>query len=144
MTIKLTALVGAVSLLATVPAIPGYAQDAPKFMKDTFPQQALSFAWQEDQAIEKPGALDTKTKQLIGLAVAAQVPCDYCVYYHTKAAEAEGATADQIKEAIAAAALTRKWSTVLNGSNYDMAEFRKEVDAHLASAASAATGASTK
>jgi alkylhydroperoxidase/carboxymuconolactone decarboxylase family protein YurZ len=39
-----------------------------------------------------------------------------------------GATDAQIKEAIAAAALVRKWSTVLNGTDYDMAKFKKEVD----------------
>jgi alkylhydroperoxidase/carboxymuconolactone decarboxylase family protein YurZ len=44
------------------------------------------------------------------------------------AAKHAGATDAQIKEAIAAAALVRKWSTVLNGTNYDMAKFKKEVD----------------
>ena len=106
------------------------AQDAPKFMKDTFPEQGLSAAWQEYQAVSNPnGALDAKTKELIGLGVAAQVPCAYCVYYHTQAARHAGATDAQIKEAIAAAAETRKWSTVLNGNAYDMGEFKKQVDA---------------
>jgi AhpD family alkylhydroperoxidase len=106
------------------------AQDAPKFMKDTFPEQGLSAAWQETLAVGNPnGALDAKTKELIGLAVAAQIPCTYCVYYHTQAARHAGATDAQIKEAVAAAAETRKWSTVLNGNEYDMGEFKKQVDA---------------
>jgi AhpD family alkylhydroperoxidase len=106
------------------------AQDAPKFMKDTLPEQAVIAAWQESQAVGNPnGALDAKTKELIGLGVAAQVPCTYCVYYHTQAARHAGATDAQIKEAVAAAALTRKWSTVLNGNAYDMGEFKKQVDA---------------
>jgi alkylhydroperoxidase/carboxymuconolactone decarboxylase family protein YurZ len=54
------------------------------------------------------------------------------VYYHTLAAKHVGATDAQIKEAIAAAALVRKWSTVLNGTNYDMAKFKKEVDSVFA------------
>jgi AhpD family alkylhydroperoxidase len=58
------------------------------------------------------GALDGKTKQLIGLGVAAQIPCAYCVYAHTKAAKAAGATDAQIKEAIATAALVRFNSTM--------------------------------
>ena len=78
------------------------------------------------------GKLDEKTKELIGLGVAAQIPCGYCVYYHTEAARHAGATDAQIKEAIAAAALTRKWSTVLNGNNYDMGNFKKQVDAMFA------------
>ncbi len=114
------------------------AQDAPKFIKDTFPEQGVAAAWQEFQAIGNPnGALDAKTKELIGLGVAAQIPCAYCVYYHTQAARHAGATDAQIKEAIAAAALTRKWSTVLNGSEYDMGDFKKQVDAAFGGSAKA-------
>jgi AhpD family alkylhydroperoxidase len=106
------------------------AQDAPQFMQDTFPQAAVEGAWQEFQAINDPdGALDAKTKELIALAVAAQVPCDYCVYYHTKAAEAHGANDAQIREALASAASVRKWSTVLNGAQYDRDAWQQQVDA---------------
>ena len=111
------------------------AQDAPQFMKDISPQQSVSAAWQEFQAVFNPnGALDTKTKELIGLAVAAQIPCAYCVYAHTQGAKHAGATDAQIKEAIGAAALVRKWSTELNGNQYDMADFKKQVDAIYAGA----------
>ena len=79
------------------------------------------------------GALDGKTKELIGLAVAAQIPCEYCIYYHTKAAKADGATDAQIKEAVASAALVRKWSTMLNGSSYDRQKFQQQVDSIFAS-----------
>jgi AhpD family alkylhydroperoxidase len=61
--------------------------------------------------------LDGKTKQLIALDMAAQIPCTYCVYAHTKAAKAAGATGAQVKEAIATAALVRFNSTMLNGSD---------------------------
>ena len=99
------------------------AQDAPQFMKDISPQQSVSAAWQEFQAVFNPnGALDAKTKELIGLAVAAQIPCAYCVYAHTQGARQAGATDAQIKEAIGAAALVRKWSTELNGNAYEMYE----------------------
>ena len=87
-------------------------------MKQTLPDQALKPLWDEYQAVFNPkGALDGKTKQLIGLGVAAQIPCAYCVYAHTKAAKAAGATDAQIKEAIATAALVRFNSTMLNGSD---------------------------
>ena len=124
------------SLAMALTALPTVnAQDvkgAPQWMQQTFPEKAVKAALAEMQAIEGPGALDEKTKQLIGLAVSAQIPCQYCVYYHTKMAKAQGATDEQIKEAIADAALTRKWSTVLNGSDYDMQSFRKQVDAMVA------------
>ena len=87
-------------------------------MKQTLPDQLLKLHWDEQQALMNPtGALDGKTKNLIGLAVAAQIPCSYCVYGHTKLAKAAGATDAQIKEAIATAALVRFNSTMLNGSD---------------------------
>jgi AhpD family alkylhydroperoxidase len=87
-------------------------------MKQTLPDQALKPHWDEYLAVmNATGALDGKTKNLIGLAVAAQIPCEYCVYAHTKAAKAAGATDAQIKEAIATAALVRFNSTMLNGSD---------------------------
>jgi AhpD family alkylhydroperoxidase len=106
-----------------------FAQDAPPFLKAIEPQAAVNSAWQEWMAVFNPnGALDAKTKELIGLAVAAQIPCQYCVYGHTVGARHAGATDEQIKEAIAASALVRKMSTELNGNQYDMAEFKKQID----------------
>jgi AhpD family alkylhydroperoxidase len=86
-------------------------------MKQTLPDQALKPLWDTYQAVLNPGALDKKTKQLIGLAVSAQIPCAYCVYATTKAAKAAGATDAEIKETIATAALIRFSSTMLNGSD---------------------------
>jgi AhpD family alkylhydroperoxidase len=106
------------------------AQDAPKFLQDIAPRGTASLSWQDYMAVMKPdGALDTKTKELIGLAVAAQIPCQYCIYAHTLGARHAGATDAQIKEAVAASALVRKMSTELNGNQYDMAEFKKQLDA---------------
>jgi AhpD family alkylhydroperoxidase len=117
-------------VLASLSIQPANAQGAPEWMKQTYPEAGLNAAWEEYKAIYNPkGALDAKTKELIGLAVAAQIPCQYCVYGHTAFAKKAGATDAQIKEAIAAAALTRKWSTVTNGTAYDFAKFRQQVDA---------------
>ena len=102
--------------LASQPSVS--AQEAPEYFKETLPNQALKPFWDEYLSIMNPkGALDAKTKQLIALGVAAQIPCTYCVFAHTKFAKAAGATDDQIKEAIATAALVRFNSTVLNGSD---------------------------
>ena len=110
--------------------VSAFAQDVPPFVKAIEPQAAVGSAWQDYMAVFNPkGALDGKTKELIGLAVAAQIPCQYCIYAHTKAAKAAGATDAEIKEAIGAAALVRKWSTELNGNMYDMTDFKKQVDA---------------
>lgn len=108
----------------------------PSFMK-AFPEQGITAAWEEMKSIQlNPNtAIPAKYKELIGLAVAAQIPCEFCVYFHTAAAKAGGATDEEIKEAIAMAAITRHWSTVLNGSQIDFAKFRTEADQMLSHAA---------
>jgi AhpD family alkylhydroperoxidase len=104
----------------------------PGFMR-AMPTEAIEGAWQEFKEVQLANntALSGKEKELIGLAVAAQIPCHYCVYFHTAAAKANGATDEEIREAVAMAAITRHWSTVLNGSQIDMATFKQETDAAL-------------
>ena len=80
-------------------------------------------------------ALDAKTRELVALGVSAQIPCTYCIYAHTKNARAAGASEQEIREAVATAATTRQWSTVLNGMAYDLDDFKAEVDARMAAAA---------
>ncbi len=53
------------------------------------------------------GALDTKTKQLIAVAVAHVTQCPYCIDGHTKLAHRSGASDEQIMEAIWVAAEMR-------------------------------------
>lgn len=118
-------LAAALVLTATV----SVAQDAPRFFSETYPAHALGPAMQWYGSLGGAGAeLDAATRELVMLGVAAQVPCDYCVYAHAKNARAAGATEAQIKEAVAAAAAVRMWSTVLNGMNYDYADFTAEID----------------
>jgi AhpD family alkylhydroperoxidase len=53
------------------------------------------------------GALSTKTKQLIAVAVAHVTQCPYCIRAHTKAAMRRAATPEEIMEAIWVAAEMR-------------------------------------
>jgi AhpD family alkylhydroperoxidase len=101
----------------------------PQFIR-AFPEELLPGFWQELTTLEmNPNtALDNKTKELIGLAVASQIPCQYCVYFHTRAAKAAGATDAQVGEAIGMGSLTRAGSTVLQGTQTDFAQFKKDVD----------------
>ncbi|TIP50248.1 MAG: carboxymuconolactone decarboxylase family protein, partial [Mesorhizobium sp.] len=87
-------------------------------MFKTLPDVAVAGAWAEIKGVQlNPNtALNGKTKELMGLAVASQIPCQYCIYFHTLAAKANGASDEEIKEAIAMAAIVRHWSTMLNGS----------------------------
>jgi AhpD family alkylhydroperoxidase len=51
----------------------------------------------------KPGVLDTKTKELIALAIGVTVRCDPCIAFHAKAARAAGATREEVMETVATA-----------------------------------------
>jgi len=100
----------------------------PQFMLQ-MPELALPGAWDEMKSLQmNPGtALPGKVKELIGLAVAAQVPCRYCIYAHTEFAKLNGATDAELGEAVAMAGLTRHWSTFLNGTQTDETKFRAEI-----------------
>ena len=108
-------------------------------MFKTMPDVAIAGAWAEIKSVQlNPNtALDGKTKELMGLAVAAQIPCHYCIYFHTKAAKLNGASDEEVKEAIAMAAIVRHWSTMLNGSQVDPDTFRQQTDEMLDRAAKA-------
>jgi AhpD family alkylhydroperoxidase len=129
------------------PAIGGPVADAAAARRDmqktlglvpafiaAYPEVALAPAWKEfrDVQLNPKSALDGKTKELIGLAVAAQVPCKYCVIAHTEVARLHGASDAELREAVAMAAITRHWSTYLNGALVDEATFRRETDQIIA------------
>ena len=59
------------------------------------------------RSVFSEGALPTKTKQLIAVAVAHVTQCPYCIRGHTSAALQQGATAEEIMEAIWVAAEMR-------------------------------------
>jgi AhpD family alkylhydroperoxidase len=48
-------------------------------------------------------ALDTKTKELMALAIGIAVHCEGCVAYHTKMAHQHGATREEVIETVALA-----------------------------------------
>jgi AhpD family alkylhydroperoxidase len=65
-------------------------------------------------------------RELIQLAVAAHITCDYCVYFHTESAKAYGAADEELKEAVAMGAQTRHWSMILQGAQIELEIFKKE------------------
>ena len=123
-----------VTIATALFATAAVADGPPTFFKETYPTHALESAMQARGVLEGEEAqLDAKTRELIALGVAAQIPCIYCVYAHTKNARTEGATEAEIREAVATAATVRQWSTVLNGMAYDFKAFQAEVDKMQAS-----------
>ena len=63
------------------------------------PEVAKGFAELAKAAIE-PRALDSKTKELIALAVGITARCDGCLAYHARAAARLGATREEILDVI--------------------------------------------
>jgi len=57
------------------------------------------------RAVFAPGALDTKTKELICLGIAVANRCDYCIAHHTRASLKAGATREEIIESLGVAVL---------------------------------------
>ncbi|HII67793.1 MULTISPECIES: carboxymuconolactone decarboxylase family protein [Thermococcus] len=49
---------------------------------------------------EEPKALDTKTKELISLAIAVVVHCESCILWHCEAAINAGATKEEILDTL--------------------------------------------
>ena len=120
---------GVLALLTATAA----AQEPPAFYKDTYPDHALESRLAAEAVLSGNEAkLDAKTRELIALGVAAQIPCVYCVYFHDKSARLNGASEAEVREAVATAAHVRHWSTVLNGMAYDFDAFKAEVDKILA------------
>ena len=100
----------------------------PSFVK-MFAKAALPGAWLEAKSLNFSDntALPPKVKSLISLAVAAQIPCTYCIWSDTRDARRAGATDEEIREAVAIAGLTRQTSTILNGMQVDFETFKKEM-----------------
>jgi AhpD family alkylhydroperoxidase len=152
-TVRLGAAAVALGVVALMPVPPSHAADAeaaaeatyadieatlggvPSFVK-LFPKAGIAGAWQELKAIEfsEDTALSPKVKSLISLAVAAQIPCNYCVWADTMAARQAGATDAEIAEAVTMAALTRHWSTFFNGMQIDFDQFKMELGGEMAAA----------
>ncbi|WP_431122361.1 carboxymuconolactone decarboxylase family protein [Flagellimonas flava] len=51
------------------------------------------------------GALDVKTKELLGLVASAVLRCDDCVKYHLESSKKEGATKEEVMETLGIATL---------------------------------------
>jgi AhpD family alkylhydroperoxidase len=153
----LNKLLGAVlALLGLLSAAPALADDSaagarddikatlgfvPGFFK-SIADNAVAGAWQEMKGLQlnPQTALNGKSKELIGLAVAAQVPCRYCIYAHTEFAKLNGASDQEVAEAIAVAGLARHTSAYVFGGQLDEARAKADVEriiAHMKSGAKA-------
>jgi AhpD family alkylhydroperoxidase len=97
------------------------------------PMHVRASSWEWFKSISNPDAtIPPKYGELIGLAVASQIPCTYCVYAHTSMAKMLGATDEEIQEAVLKGAEVRHWSTILNGNQVSFESFKSNWDDILA------------
>jgi len=61
----------------------------------------------------KSGALDAKTRELVALAVAVTVRCDGCITTHVEQARKQGATKDEITDALGVAIMVNAGATLV-------------------------------
>jgi AhpD family alkylhydroperoxidase len=117
----------------------------PQFF-EAYPEAILPGVWDEMKTLQlNPAtALSGKEKELIGLGVAAQIPCKYCIEAHTEFAKLNGANDAEVGDAISMAAITRHWSTFLNGIQTDEAKFRSEIAKIVADVKKGPSGAAPK
>jgi len=68
-------------------------------------------------AATTPGALDTKTKELIALAIGVATRCDGCIGFHSQALTKLGATREEVQEALGVAIYMGGGPSVMYAAN---------------------------
>ena len=118
--------------------IEGMFGEVPSFLK-ALPDSSLELQWQAMKRIQfEDGPIPNKYRELIGVAISATTKCRYCAYFHTEAAKLNGATDEEIVDAVRYAGSSASWSAWLNGLQFDFPQFKKEIDhacEHIRSAA---------
>jgi AhpD family alkylhydroperoxidase len=80
-------------------------------------KEAMDAFWAFDKAAMADGVVPKKYKELIAMAVALTTQCPYCLELHRAAAEAAGASADEISETAMVAAALRAGAAVTHATH---------------------------
>ena len=73
-------------------------------LRNAIPEVWGGFGAMHEAAVAD-GALPARIKELMALAIAVVKQCDGCIAYHSRAAVARGATAEEVAEALGVALL---------------------------------------
>lgn len=100
----------------------------PGFMK-ALPRDALVNEWPNFKKYQlEDSVIPGKYRELIGLAVAANIKCPYCQLFHTGAAKMNGATDAELSELVMLASMTSRWSSIIHAQHYDYDTFQREFE----------------
>ncbi len=97
-------------------------------MNAMYPRSVIESAVDYGKATDemmKDGAIPEKYAELMALAVSAATKCQYCIPYHKLSAISAGATDEEVKTALSIAANLMRMSTLLNGNEFDLEEFKE-------------------
>jgi AhpD family alkylhydroperoxidase len=78
---------------------------------------AMNAFWAFDKAAMAAGAIPSKYKELMAIAVAFTTQCPYCIEIHSNRAREAGATDAEISEAVLVAAALRAGAAVTHGTH---------------------------
>jgi len=98
----------------------------PGFMK-ALPQDVLVHDWPLMKKYTLgESKIPSKYRELLGLAVAANIKCPYCQLFHKSVAQMYGATPEEFAEIAFLASYTSRWSAMIHAQHYDYDTFAKE------------------
>ena len=110
----------------------------PGFMKG-LPQDVLVHDWPLMKRYTLgESKIPAKYRELLGLAVAANIKCPYCQLFHKSVAQMYGATPQEFAEIAFLASYTSRWSSMIHAQNYPYQTFANETErigAYLSKAA---------
>jgi AhpD family alkylhydroperoxidase len=99
----------------------------PSFIK-LLPDSTLELEWELMKRVQfEEGPVPNKYRELIGVGIAAATKCRYCALFHTEVARLNGATEEEIEDAVHYAKSSAGWSAYLNGLQVDYEQFAKEM-----------------
>ncbi len=100
----------------------------PGFM-EALPEEDLVHEWPTfKNYVLGESEVPPKYRELIGLAVAANIKCPYCQAFHKGAAQLHGATDEEMSEIAVLAGLTARWSAMIHAQHYDYDTFMGEFE----------------
>lgn len=105
----------------TLGVVPGFMKALPK---DVLIQEWPLFKKYNFEETEIPA----KYRELMGLAVAANIKCPYCQLFHKGAATMNGAREEEFAETVFLASYTARWSAIIHAQNYDYQKFKEEFE----------------
>ncbi len=101
--------------------VPGYLS--------ALPEEALINEWPTmKRFMFGHSEIEPKTRELVGLAVAGAIGCEFCRHFHKGAAQLHGATEEELAELSFLASYTPRYSAMIQAQDYDFDQFKSEVE----------------